>query len=313
MTQGCPKRGIVPPVATPLTVAGDLDRAALRHLCERMIRAGVDGLFVLGTTGEAPSLGYGMRRAIIEEVCSVSGGRVPVLVGVTDTSLEEAVSLTQHARQYGAAATVVAPPYYFPISQDELESYVRLLVEASPLPVYLYNFPGMTKVRFEIETLKRLGRLPNVAGLKDSSGDMDYFRAALAAVSDFEDFAIFMGPEEQLSEALHLGATGGVTGGANLFPELYVGLYRAVTEGRVDEERALQERLMTLSRKIYGIGGYGSSFLKGLKASMWLCGLCENILAPPHLPLDAAGCESVRERLEEMGLLTAQGEPALHL
>ena len=313
MTQGCPKRGIIPPVATPLTAAGELDRPALRRLCTRMLDAGVHGLFVLGTTGEAPSLSSAMRRIIVEEVCSVSGGRAPVLVGVTDTSLEEAVCLSQHAHRCGAAATVMAPPYYFPISQDELESYVRRFVELSPLPLYLYNFPGMTKVRFEIETLRRLGRLPNVAGLKDSSGDLDYFRAALAAVSDFEDFAVFMGPEELLAQGLHLGATGGVTGGANLFPELYVNLYRAVTEGRVDQERELQARLMTLSSRIYGLGGYGSSFLKGLKAALWLCGLCENILAPPHLPLDAAGCETVRERLEEMGLLTAQGEPALHL
>lgn len=313
MAQTCPKKGIVPPVATPLTRDGELDRPALRRLVERMVDAGVDGLFLLGTTGEAPSLSYRMRYEIVEEACTAAGSRAPVLVGVTDTSLVEAHALAKHAAECGAVATVAAPPYYFPISQLELETYVRRVMDGSPLPMYLYNFPGMTKVAFAPETLRRLAELPQVAGFKDSSGDLDYFREAVAALRGVEDFAIFMGPEELLAESLQMGATGGVTGGANLFPDLYVGLYRANVEGRSAEAEALQARLMRLSGQIYGLGGYGSSFLKGLKAAMSICGLCENVLAPPHLPLDERGCAVVRERLESMGLLTPEGEPALHL
>lgn len=310
MTQGCPTRGIVPPLITPLKRDGTLDRHALYGIVERMIRAGVDGIFALGTTGEAPSLGYGARFEVVREVCATAGGRVPVLVGVTDTSLEEAVRLADFAHQSGATAIVAAPPCYFQISQVELEGFFRRLAAEAHLPLYLYNFPSLTKVRFEIDTLVRLARLPDVVGFKDSSGDLDYFREAQQALAQFQDFAIFMGPEEMLAESLHLGGTGGVTGGANLLPELFVSLYRAVTEGRVEEERRLQARVMAISNKLYGLGGYGTSFLKGMKAAMSLNGLCENVLAPPHLPLDAADCELVRERMEELGLLVAEGEPA---
>ena len=308
-----PRRGIIPPVLTPLTRSEELDRPALRVICERMIAAGVHGLFVLGTTAEAPSLSRRIRQAIVKEVCETAAGRVPVLVGVTDTVLEEAIELAGYARQCGAAATVAAPPFYFPISQEELFEFMRRLAEGSPVPVFLYNFPGMTKVSFELETLRRLARLPNVAGLKDSSGDLNYFRAALHAVEEFEDFAVFMGPEELLAEGLHLGAAGGVAGGANLFPELFVGLYGAVTGGREAEERRLQALVKSISERIYGLGGYGSGFLRGMKAAMSICGFCENVLAPPHLPLSVRECEVVRARLEELGLLTEAGEPAMHL
>lgn len=313
MLRDCPKHGIVPPLITPLTRTGNLDHEALSRIIDRIVKAGPAGLFVLGTTAEAPSLSYQLRFEIAKAACRAVDGRVPVLVGVTDTSLEEAAALARHAHACGAVGAVVAPPFYYPISQEELFEYVRRLAGASPIPLYLYNFPGMTKVAFELDTLKRLARLPNVAGLKDSSGELDYFRAALHAVADVENFAVFMGPEELLAQGLHLGATGGVTGGANLFPELFTGLYRAVMEGREEDERRLQARVMEISTKIYGLGGYGSGFLRGIKAAMSVCGLCENILAPPHLPLDEEQCELVRARLEEMGLLTPAGEPALHL
>jgi dihydrodipicolinate synthase/N-acetylneuraminate lyase len=313
MLQGCPQRGVIPPVATPLTRAGDLDRDALRNLVERMVRAGVDGLFALGTTGEGPSLPYAMRYDIVEEVCTVAGGRVPVLVGVTDTVLEEALRLARHAHRCGAGAIVAAPPHYFTISQQELEGYMRRLAERSPLPLYLYNFPALTKVRFELETLRALARLPNVVGFKDSSGDLDYFRAAVETLAGVKKMAVFMGPEELLTQGLRLGGSGGVTGGANLFPELFVELYRAAVEGRAEDEARLQARLMQISEQVYGLGGYGSGFLRGLKAALWVCGLCENVLAPPHMPLDGAACDQVRERLQALGLLTHEGEPALHL
>lgn len=313
MSRVCPQRGIVPPLITPLTSTGNLDHDALARIIEHVLRAGPAGLFVLGTTAEAPSLSYRLRFEVVEAACRAVDKRVPVLVGVTDTCLEEAVALARHAHACGAAAAVVAPPFYYPISQEELFEYVRRLAGASPIPLYLYNFPGMTKVVFEIDTLRRLACLTNVIGLKDSSGDLDYLRSALHAVADVENFAVFMGPEELLAQGLHLGATGGVTGGANLFPELFTGLYRAVIEGREEDERRLQARVIEISSKIYGLGGYGSGFLHGIKAAMSICGLCENILAPPHLPLDGKQCAVVRARLEEMGLLTTAGEPALHL
>src|SRR5690606_23128003 len=126
------------------------------RLVEHVIAGSVDGIFVLGTTGEAPSLGYRLRRELIDRVCRLAAGRVPVLVGITDTAFVESVNLAEVARAAGAAAVVLATPYYFPAGQTELAGYVENLLPQLPLPLVLYNMPSLTKVWYEIETLERL-------------------------------------------------------------------------------------------------------------------------------------------------------------
>src|SRR5262245_20545016 len=120
--------GIVPPLVTPLTDRDTLDEPGLERLLEHVLTGGVSGIFILGTTGEAPSLSYRLRRELVTRVCGLVAGRVPVLVGVTDTSFVESVRLAQHANDCGATAAVLAPPYYFPAGQTELISYIEHLV-----------------------------------------------------------------------------------------------------------------------------------------------------------------------------------------
>lgn len=158
---------------------------------------------------------------------SAVAGRVPVLVGVTDTSLEESLRLAHKAAECGAAAVVAAPPYYFAPSQTELTMYYKALADALPLPLCLYNMPVHVKVSLEPATVKELAGHPNIIGLKDSSSNMVYFQTLLYELSDRPDFALFMGPEQLTAESVMLGAAGGVNGGANVFPELYVALYEA--------------------------------------------------------------------------------------
>src|SRR6186713_1326422 len=129
-----PLRGIVPPVVTPLADRDRLDRAAFSRLIERMFDGGVAGLFVLGTTGEAPALDYRLRYELVEAAAEIIAGRVPLLVGVTDPSLTESLDLAKPSAGCGAAAIVAAPPYYFPLQQRDLVRYFALLAEESPLP-----------------------------------------------------------------------------------------------------------------------------------------------------------------------------------
>src|SRR6185295_6273372 len=138
-------RGIIPPLPTPLHSRDALDVAGLERLIEHLHAGGVAGLFILGTTGEAPSLSYRLRRELIERTCKQVAGRVPVLVGITDTAFVEAVQLSQFASEAGAKALVLAPPYYFPNSQPELLEYVQHLAPDLPLPLFLYNMPTHTK------------------------------------------------------------------------------------------------------------------------------------------------------------------------
>src|SRR5262249_1011962 len=154
----------------------------------------------------------------------------PVLVGITDTSFAESLRLAEHAEDAGAQAVVAAPPYYFPIGQAELLHYVRALSAEVPLPIFLYNMPSHTKVVFEPPTLRAALELPNVVGLKDSSGNMGYFHQARQVLAARPDCSLLIGPEELLGEAVLLGGHGGVCGGANLAPRLYVELYEAARE-----------------------------------------------------------------------------------
>lgn len=146
-------RGIIPPMVTPLKGNNELDNEGIVNLVERMIEGGVHGLFLLGTTGEAQSLTYELRREFVKEVCGKVAGRIPVLVAITDTSFDESVRMAEFAKGNGAAGVVAAAPYYSPLSQVELYEYFMALADASPLPLYLYNMPSHVKAFLEVQTV----------------------------------------------------------------------------------------------------------------------------------------------------------------
>ena len=275
-------KGIIPPMITPLKGDDQIDREGTVRLTEHILAGGVHALFLLGTTGEAQSLSYECRYDFVELVCRQVAGRVPVLVGVTDTSLDESVKLAAHAAKCGAVAVVAAAPYYFAPSQQELIEYYTALADALPLPLFLYNMPSHVKVFLEPATVKTLAEHPNIVGLKDSSANMTYFQTLLYHLGDREDFALYVGPEELTGESVVMGADGGVNGGANIFPELYVQMYYAACNRDVNTMRALQRKIMQISTSLYTVGKYGSSYLKGVKCSLSLMGI-----APRSAPASA--------------------------
>jgi 4-hydroxy-tetrahydrodipicolinate synthase len=274
-------RGIIPPLVTPLHARDELDAAGLERLIEHILAGGVHGLFVLGTTGEAPSLSYRLRRELIERTCRQVAGRVPVLVGITDTAFVEAVSLSRFAAEAGAHALVLAPPYYFPNSQPELLEYVQHLAPELPLPLFLYNMPTHTKTIFEVETVRRAMQIANVIGIKDSSASMIYFHQLIGLLPERPEWSLLVGPEELLAESVLLGGHGGVCGGANLCPRLYVDLYEAAAARQLDRAVALHAQVMRISSTLYRIGHHSSAFLKGVKCALRELGLCDDFMAEP--------------------------------
>lgn len=272
--------GIIPPLVTPLRARDQLDHAGLERLVEHVLAGGVHGLFILGTTGEAPSLSYRLRRELIDCVTKQVAGRVPVLVGVTDTSFVETVSLSSHAAEAGATALVLATPYYFPAGQTELFDYVENLVRELPLPLVLYNMPSLTKVWFEIETLEKLTSHPGIVGVKDSSGDLAYFQRAVGLKAIRPDWSIMIGPEALLPLAMSLGGDGGVSGGANVFPELFVGCYQACKDNNSSEIEWFKNSIDDFQR-VYDIGKYASRHIKATKCCLSLQGICDDFMADP--------------------------------
>jgi dihydrodipicolinate synthase/N-acetylneuraminate lyase len=286
--------GIIPPIITPMVGRDQLDHAGLSRLIERLLSGGVHGVFALGTTGESPSLSYALRREMVVRTIELVRGRVPVLVGITDTSFVETVQLAKHAADCGATALVLSTPYYFPAGQTELRYYVDELMQELPLPVMLYNIPSLTKVAFEIPTLEYLTRHPKIVGLKDSGGDLGYYEQAIGLKKLRPDWSILLGPESLLAESLKLGGDGGVAGGANIFPSLFVQLYQAVRDNDPNWQ-VLQQRVERL-QKIYDVGKYASRFIKATKCGASLLGICDDFLADPFHrfhPEDRAKVEAI--------------------
>lgn len=286
-------------MVTPLDGPASLDRTGLERLIEHMIAGGVTGIFILGTTGEGPALSYRLRRELIDRTCAQVAGRVPVLVGITDTSYEESCGLARYASSAGADAVVTAPPFYFAVSQADLFRLIERLAGEVELPLFLYNMPSLTKTCFAPETVLRASELPNVYGLKDSSGDLGYLRTIASQLGDRPEFTLLVGPEELLLESLAIGAHGGVTGGANLFPRLFVTLYEAAQSGNKQEAAQLQERVRELGELLYGIGEAESSYLRGLKLGLELIGICKSTLALPYVSADSRRHEALGEILKE--------------
>ena len=301
-----PLRGIIPPLVTPLLDRDTLDIAGLERLIEHILSGGVHGLFILGTTGEAPSLSYRLRYELIERVCGLVKSRVPVLVGITDTSFTESVNTALKAKDAGAQAVVLAPPYYFPAGQPELLEYIRHLTPELPLPLFLYNMPSLTKAVFEPQTVRAAAEISGIVGLKDSSGNMGYFHQLQFLLQDHPDFSLLMGHEELLAEAVLLGAYGGVSGGANIIPKLYVDLYDAARIQDLETMEALQKKVMQISTSIYGVGHFQSSYLKGLKCALSCMGICSDFLAEPFHRFRSVEHDVIRRHLEELGIVQKQ-------
>jgi len=295
-----PLTGIIPPMLTPLRGRDELDVAGLERLIEHILNGGVSGIFILGTTGEGPGLSYRLRRELIQRTCKQVNRRVPILVGVTDTSFVESVNVARSAAESGADALVVAPPYYLPEAQPELQEYLEHLVPQLPLPVYLYNMPALTKVHFELETVRRAMNEPRIIGLKDSSGDLNYFKSAAEMIRQRPDWSLLMGPEEKLLESLQAGGNGGVSGGANLFPKLYVQLIEAHRAGNLTRAQELQRQIQRVSDSFYRIGKYSSSIIKGIKCAASCLGLCDDFMAEPFHRFRPAEAELLKTRLKEI-------------
>ena len=295
-------RGIIPPMVTPLKGWDTLDQDGMVRLIDHILSGGVHGLFLLGTTGEAPSLSHRLRKEIVKRALDQIKERIPVLVGITDTSFDESINLAEYAAEKGASAVVLAPPYYFPAGQLELLEYLEHLVPRLPLPLFLYNMPTHTKLFFEPETVKAASEIPGVIGLKDSSANMVYFHQLQQIFKDQNDFRLFIGPEELLGETLVLGGHGGVCGGGNLIPKLYVELYEKSIEGDFKKMGILHERIMQISTTIYSVGKYKSSYLKGLKCSLALMGICDDFMAEPFHRFRVSERNVIRQYLIDLGL-----------
>nr|WP_320022023.1 dihydrodipicolinate synthase family protein [uncultured Draconibacterium sp.] len=297
-----PLRGIIPPLVTPLLNETELDETGLKNILEYIISGNVHGVFLLGTTGEAPNLSYELRKEFIEKACSFVNKRIPVYVGITDTSMSGSLEIAEAAKKAGADAVVISSPYYVPMTQAEFIVYLETLVPQLSLPFMMYNMPSCTKLHMSVETVRKSQELGAI-GIKDSSGDLSYLYALIEEFKDTPDFAIIVGTELFIPETIINGGHGAVPGGANLFPRLFVDLYEASLINDQQKIQELREKLMQIETMIYDVGDHNSKYFKSIKSAFSVMGICSDYVAMPFKKFDSEQKQIIAQNLKEMDIL----------
>lgn len=299
--------GIVPPVVTPLTKDGKLDKESYKRHLERMIAAGVDGLFVLGSSSEVAFLTDQMRREVLKTAVEIVDHRVPVLGGCIDTETMRVIEHAKEAKELGVDAIVATAPFYALGGLAEIERHFRLIHQAIDLPLFAYDIPVCVHVKLPVDLIIRLGKDGVLSGVKDSSGDDVSFRFLCQENRDYgHPLTLLTGHEVVVDGAYMSGADGCVPGLGNVDPEGYVRQWRAYQNGDWETVRKEQDylaRLMRITAVPSGIQGYGAG-VGGFKTALQLLGVFNtNQVTEPVKALEEENVERVRTVLEQVGLL----------
>jgi 4-hydroxy-tetrahydrodipicolinate synthase len=279
--------GIIPAVTTPFDGRGEIDRAGLEANLRFLLDAGVHGLVATGTMGEAASLSTGERRVVVEAAVAAADGRIPVIAGVSSSTPTAALALAADAAEAGAGAIMLLPPLGYRADPAEVEAYYRAVAEGSGLPVMAYNNPEASGVDLPPELLVRLWEeIDGVVAVKECSGDARRIPALLAAAPGLE---VLVGGDDWALEGFCAGATGWVSGVADVAPAECIALWEACRAGELDRARELYARLLPLARF-----DMTPKLVQYFKAAMDARGLAGGDCRPPRMPLAEAELADLR-------------------
>jgi 4-hydroxy-tetrahydrodipicolinate synthase len=300
--------GIVPPVCTPFTEDYEVDVRSLERLLRLLLDSGVHGLFALGSTSETALLSDDQRQQVIEVIVHCAGGSVPVIAGVIDTSTASVLDHAKRAQQAGVDGLVVTCPFYVRPGAREIIEHYRIVRSTIDLPIVAYDIPYAVQTKLPREVVIELAREGTIVGIKDSSGDEANFRQLLMETNDIGTFSRLTGSELLVDSALLYGADGCVPGMGNVDPAGYVRLYNLVRDGKLDEARREQERLVRLFAIVHaatpGRMGPNASAIGGFKTAMHLQGMiATNVLGRPLTRYNDEEVARVRTIVEAAGLL----------
>ena len=299
--------GVIPPVVTPLTASGDFDYESLARNANRMIDAGVHGLFAMGSSGEVAFSTSERRDEVTSAAIEVAAGRVPVVVGVIDMQTTRVIEHAQRAQELGAAGIVATAPFYALGGPAEVERHFRVIADNIDLPLYAYDIPVCVHTKLGVNMLMRLGEEGVLAGIKDSSGDDVSFRILSIKNRDAgSPLALLTGHEVVVDGAYMSGADGSVPGLANIDPHGYVRQWDAYQRGDWDAVREEQDRLvrlMMITQVVEGVAGFGAG-VGAFKTALNLMGIFEtNNMPEPVTSLTGSNVEAIAKVLAEVGLL----------
>jgi 4-hydroxy-tetrahydrodipicolinate synthase len=289
-------------LVTPFQKDGSLDEPALQALVNWQIESGINFLVPCGTTGEASTLSEAEWLRVIEVVVATTAGRVPVFAGCTHNATFEAVARVKKlSKMQGLTGILTANPYYNRPGQEGQYQHFRAVAEATDLPVLLYNIPGRTGTNLEPATVLRLAELPNVIGIKESSGNLAQITELLTTAPP--DFKVFAGDDSMALSVLALGGTGLVSVASNVIPGQ---MSRMVTAALADDwvgARRINRQFFRLMQ-----AHFWEASPAPVKAVLSMIGRCEDVLRLPMVPVSAATRQNLERVAGELGMLA--GVPA---
>jgi 4-hydroxy-tetrahydrodipicolinate synthase len=282
--------GIIPAVTTPFGPSGAIDEAALERNVVCYLDAGVHGVVANGTMGEAASLSAAERRTVVEVLARAAAGRVPVIAGVSAGTPSAAIGFAADAARAGATALMMLPPLGYHADAREVTAFYRAVAEAGGLPLMAYNNPAASGVDMAPELIAQLGReIENLVAVKECSGDVRRIPAIIALAPELE---VLVGGDDWALEGFCAGATGWVTGVADVVPAECVELWERCRAGDLDRARAIYQRMLPLARF-----DMTPKLVQYFKAAMDEVGLAGGAVRPPRLELSAAEREDLAAAL----------------
>lgn len=235
-------RGVIPPIVTPMDEEENINEEQLRMQVNRLIGAGVHGIFALGTNGEGYILSETEKERVLENVIEETAGRVPVYAGTGAVSTRDTIRLSQRAKAMGADILSVITPWFAAASQEELIEHYRTVARAVDMPVVLYNIPARTGNALSPATVEKLSEVDNIVGVKDSSGNFDNMLQYIERTRE-RNFAVLSGNDSLILWNLLAGGSGGIAGCANVFPKNMAAIYEAFVRGDLERAKACQDNI----------------------------------------------------------------------
>lgn len=294
--QGLPG-GVLAALATPMHEDGTLDHAALERLVGHVLAGGADGLSPVGSTGEGARMGRAERLEIVRQVRALAPAGTPVVAGAPLRTVADGIAEIAALAEAGADAALVSIQAGYPLADEDVARFYEQLADRSPVPVMCYNIPAFTGIRLAPRIVARLAAHPNIAGIKDSSRDMEYLQNVVSDTAGMA-FTVFTGTDTLLLSSMAVGAHGSIAASVNLVPELGAAIRRDFLAGDLDAARREQYRLA----RIVAACRTGTSSPGGWKAALAIAGICEPYPAPPASVLPEPHFSELKRALAELGV-----------
>jgi 4-hydroxy-tetrahydrodipicolinate synthase len=276
-------QGTYTALITPFLKNEEIDFDSLKKIIENQVQAGIEGLVPCGTTGESPTLNFEEHRKVIEKTVEWAKSLnedISIIAGTGSNSTKEAIELTKSASSDGADFALIVNPYYNKPSQEGLYRHYSKIANESKIPVILYNIPGRTAVSLSVDTISRLSKHGNIAGIKEATGDLSFMAEVIANTS--ENFTLLSGDDNLILPVLSIGGKGVISVISNLFPKEIADITRQFFSGNIDESRKIFFKFLPLMKAMFM-----ETNPVPVKAAMAIRGDIQNVLRLPMTELSA--------------------------